>query len=152
MRVTAIFALAILCITASAVAVRNLNECMYDKVSRMTEQGQKLAFFLTRTAIVSSEASQTTATSVRETTSERISSFSSPMDGDLPEAEEAEVTTRVTRGRMLRKVTKDVAKRLAEVKAWYETAKKTVQNTINGYRKQRKLVYYPSLYKKLEQG
>lgn len=67
MKVTAIFALAILCSTAVAAVENNIDECMYDKVSRMTDEGQKLAFFLTRTAIVSSTPSKTETTSLRET-------------------------------------------------------------------------------------
>lgn len=75
MRVTSIFVLAILCSAALAAAPTNVDMCMYDKVSRMTEEGQKLAFFLTRTAIVTSVSTHTEVSYSTHTTTQYISSF-----------------------------------------------------------------------------
>jgi hypothetical protein len=49
MRFNAIFVIALL---ASAALANKTDTCMYDKVSRMSDEGQKLAFKLTRTKIV----------------------------------------------------------------------------------------------------
>lgn len=51
---------------------------------------------------------------------------------------------------MLKRVTKDVAKRLAEVKAWYKTQKIAVQNSLDRYRGNRKTPAYPRFYEKME--
>lgn len=75
MRVTSIFVLAILCSAAFAAAPTNVDICMYEKVSRMTEEGQKLAFFLTRTAIVTSVSTHTEVSYSTHTTTQYISSF-----------------------------------------------------------------------------
>ena len=70
-----IFLLAILCSAAMAAAPSKVDMCMYDQVSRMTEGGQKLAFFLTRTSIVSSVSEQTEVSYSTHATTEYINSF-----------------------------------------------------------------------------
>ena len=75
MQVKSIFVLAILCSAAFAAAPSTVDTCMYDKVSRMTEEGQKLAFFLTRTAIVTSYSTHTETSYSTETRTQYISSF-----------------------------------------------------------------------------
>jgi hypothetical protein len=62
MRVSAIIALTILCSAVLAAAPSKVDICMYDKVSRMSDEGQKLAFFLTRTAIKTEVTSSTEVT------------------------------------------------------------------------------------------
>lgn len=51
---------------------------------------------------------------------------------------------------MLKRVTKDVAKRLAEVKAWYKTQKIAVQNSFKRFSGNRNTPAYPKFYEKME--
>jgi hypothetical protein len=57
MRLTSIFAIALIC--SSVFAMSKVDMCMYDKVTAMSAEGQKLAFRLTKTTVNSTFSSST---------------------------------------------------------------------------------------------